>query len=148
MMETARVDICYRPLRAAWAIHSADTDGFRQAVRLFHTPWADAYNPIVMADRPEEAHRLIELYRADVIVAVSEAEKRRLPLRTRIAPGSRSRDRLIVKRPARSVIGYHHGRRSDLVDVDAEAGRLSRRDTKVDGGLDWNVGSQVPASAP
>ena len=35
-METARVDICYRPLRVAWAIHSADTDGFRQAVRLSH----------------------------------------------------------------------------------------------------------------
>ena len=96
-----------------------------------------------MADRPEEAHQLIELYRTDVIVAVSEAEKRRLPLRTGIAPGSRSRDRLIVERHARSVIGYHHGRRSDLVDVDAEAGGQSRRDTEVDGGLDWNVGSQV-----
>ena len=28
------------------------------------------FNPIVMADRPEEAHQLIELYRADVIVAI------------------------------------------------------------------------------
>jgi hypothetical protein len=33
-METARVDICYRPLRVAWAIHSSDKDGFRRAVRL------------------------------------------------------------------------------------------------------------------
>jgi hypothetical protein len=69
-METARVDICYRPLRVAWAIHSADTDGFRQTVRLSHTLWGGRFNPIVMADRPEEAHQLIELYRADVIVAI------------------------------------------------------------------------------
>ena len=87
-METARVDICYRPLRVAWTIHSTDKDGFRQAVRLSHTLWGGRFNPIVMADRPEEAHQLIELYRADVIVEVSEAEKRRLRLRTGIAPGS------------------------------------------------------------
>lgn len=60
MTETARVDICYRPLRVAWAIHSADKDGFRQAVRLSHILWGGPFNPIVMADRPEEAHQLIE----------------------------------------------------------------------------------------
>ena len=32
-----RVDIFRRPLRVAWAIHSADKGGFRQAVRLSHT---------------------------------------------------------------------------------------------------------------
>jgi hypothetical protein len=26
-MEAALVDICYRPLRVAWAIHSADKEG-------------------------------------------------------------------------------------------------------------------------
>jgi hypothetical protein len=70
MTETARVDICYRPLRVAWAIHSADKDGFRQAVRLSHTLWGGRFNPIVIADRPEEARQLIELYRADVVVAI------------------------------------------------------------------------------
>lgn len=69
-METARVDICYRPLRVAWAIHSGDSDGFRQAVRLSHTLWGGRFNPIVMADRPDEARQLIELYRADVIVTI------------------------------------------------------------------------------
>jgi hypothetical protein len=69
-METARVDICYRPLRVAWAIHSTDNDGFRQAVCLSHTLWGGRFNPIVMADRPEEARQLIELYRADVVVAI------------------------------------------------------------------------------
>jgi hypothetical protein len=69
-VETARVDICYRPLRVAWAIHSTDKDGFRQAVRLSHTLWGGRFNPIVMADRPEEARQLIELYRADVVVAI------------------------------------------------------------------------------
>jgi hypothetical protein len=57
-------------LRVAWAIHSTDKDGFRQAVRLSHTLWGGRFNPIVMADRPEEARQLIELYRADVVVAI------------------------------------------------------------------------------
>jgi hypothetical protein len=47
-----------------------DKDGFQQAVRLSHTPWGGRFNPIVMADRPEEARQIIELYRADVIVAI------------------------------------------------------------------------------
>jgi hypothetical protein len=69
-METARVDICYRPLRGAWAIHSADKEGFRRAVRLSHTLWGGSFNPIVKADRPEEARQLIELYRVDVIIPI------------------------------------------------------------------------------
>ena len=72
-MDTARVDICYRPFRIAWAIHSGDKEGFRRAVRLTHTLWGGRFNPIVMADRPEEARRLIELFRADLIIAVGTA---------------------------------------------------------------------------
>ena len=30
-MDTTRVDICYRPLRIAWAIQSDDFESFRQA---------------------------------------------------------------------------------------------------------------------
>jgi len=69
-METARVDICYRPLRVAWAIHSTDKEGFRRAVRLSHTLWGGRFNPVVMADRLEEARQLIELYRVDVIIPI------------------------------------------------------------------------------
>jgi hypothetical protein len=69
-METARVDICYRPLRVAWAIHSADKEAFRRAVRLSHTLWGGRFNPVVMADRPDEARQLVELYRVDVIIPI------------------------------------------------------------------------------
>jgi hypothetical protein len=69
-MDTARVDICYRPLRVAWAIHSGDREGFRRAVRLTHTLWGGRFNPIVMADRVDEARRLMDLFRVDLIVAV------------------------------------------------------------------------------
>ena len=69
-MDTARVDVCYRPIRIAWAIRSGDKDAFRQAVRLNHTMWGGRFNPIVMADRPDDAKRLVELFRADLIIPV------------------------------------------------------------------------------
>jgi hypothetical protein len=72
-MDTTRVDICYRPLRIAWAIHSEDRESFRRAVRLTHTLWGGRFNPIVMADRPEEAKQLVERFRADVIWPVGDA---------------------------------------------------------------------------
>ena len=37
VMNTVRVDICYRPLRIAWAIHSSDRYALREAVKLTHT---------------------------------------------------------------------------------------------------------------
>lgn len=71
-MDTARVDICYRPLRIAWAIRSGDRDAFRYAVRASHTMWGGRFNPIVMIDHPE-AVDIIELFRADVIVPVGDS---------------------------------------------------------------------------
>jgi hypothetical protein len=66
-METTRVDICYRPLRVAWAIRSGDRDAFRRALRLTHTLWGGRFNPIVVADRPDEAKQIINLFRADIV---------------------------------------------------------------------------------
>src|SRR5262249_33358144 len=74
-METTRVDICYRPLRIAWAIHSEDHEAFRDAVRFTHTLWGGRFNPIVMVDRREEAEAIVELFRADVIIPVGESEQ-------------------------------------------------------------------------
>ena len=74
-METTRVDICYRPLRIAWAIHSDDREAFRDAVRFTHTLWGGRFNPIVMVDRREEAEAIVELFRADVIIPVGEPEQ-------------------------------------------------------------------------
>jgi hypothetical protein len=74
-METTRVDICYRPLRIAWAVHSGDRESFRKAVRLTHTLWGGRFNPIVLVDRAKEAKQVIELFRADVIMPVGESEE-------------------------------------------------------------------------
>jgi hypothetical protein len=72
-MDTVRVDICYRPLRIAWAIHSSDREAFRKAVRRTNTMWGGRFNPIVLVDR-DDAAQLVELYRADVIVPVGDRE--------------------------------------------------------------------------
>jgi len=81
-MDTTRVDICYRPLRIAWAIRSDDWVAFREVVRLTHTLWGGRFNPIVMADREEEARQTIELFRADFIVPVGASDEvQNFPLR-------------------------------------------------------------------
>jgi hypothetical protein len=72
-MDTARVDICYRPLRIAWAVHSSDREAFRRAVRRTNTMWGGRFNPIVLVDR-DNAAQLVELFRADVIVPVGDRE--------------------------------------------------------------------------
>jgi hypothetical protein len=75
-MDTRRVNICYRPLRIAWAVHSEDRNAFRAAVRLTHTLWGGGFNPIVLVDR-EEAGPLIGLFRADMVVPVGDTEQAR-----------------------------------------------------------------------
>jgi hypothetical protein len=73
-MDTVRVNICYRPVRIAWAIESNDKDSFRRAVMLSHTMWGGPYNPIILVDRAE-ADQLVQLYRADVIVPLGQSER-------------------------------------------------------------------------
>lgn len=74
-MNTLRVDICYRPLRIGWVIKSGDMDSFRQAVKLSHTLWGGRFNPILMADREDEARRLIELFRVDLLLPIGVEEE-------------------------------------------------------------------------
>ena len=74
-MDTARIDICYRPLRIAWTIPSDDKPAFRRAVRLTHTLWGGRFNPIVTADRPDEARKIVDLFRADMVVPVGESNE-------------------------------------------------------------------------
>ena len=73
-MDTIRVDICYRPLRIGWAIRRGDMNAFRQAVRLSHTLWGGRFNPIVVVDHEEEAGRLIDLFRVDLIFPIGDSE--------------------------------------------------------------------------
>lgn len=74
-MNTLRVDICYRPLRIGWVIKSGDMDSFRQAVKLSHTLWGGRFNPILMANREEEARQLIELFRVDLLLPIGIEEE-------------------------------------------------------------------------
>ena len=73
-MDTLRADICYRPLRIGWVIQSGDVGAFRQAVRLSHTLWGGRFNPILIADREDEARRLIDLFRVDLLLPVGTAD--------------------------------------------------------------------------
>jgi hypothetical protein len=73
-MDTLRVNIVYRPLRIAWAIHSADFDAYRRAVCYSHALWGGRYNPIVFVDRQEEAGKLIDLFRVDMIVTIGDSD--------------------------------------------------------------------------
>jgi hypothetical protein len=74
-MDTLHVDICYRPLRIAWVIKSGDFEAFRPAVRLSYTLWGGRFNPIVMADREDEARRLVDLFRVDLLLPVGSADE-------------------------------------------------------------------------
>ena len=74
-MDTVRVDICYRPLRLAWAIRSDDFDSFRKAVKYSHALWGGRFNPIIFVDNEEEASQLIDLFRVDVIIPIGESEE-------------------------------------------------------------------------
>lgn len=73
-MDTLRVDICYRPLRIGWVIKSGDVGAFRQAVKLSHTLWGGRFNPILIADREDEARRLVDLFRVDLLLPVGDAD--------------------------------------------------------------------------
>lgn len=73
-MEAVRVNISYRPLRIAWAICAGDINAFRQAVRLSHALWGGRYNPIVVVDRKVEARRLVEVFRADLIISLGDSQ--------------------------------------------------------------------------
>jgi hypothetical protein len=74
-LDTVRVDICYRPLRIAWAIRSDDFDSFRKAVKYSYALWGGRFNPIVFVDHEEESSRLIDLFRVDVIIPIGESEE-------------------------------------------------------------------------
>lgn len=73
-MDTVRVDICYRPIRIAWAISSKDKNSLRLAIRYSHALMGGRFNPIILVDRPE-SKELVELFRCDIIVPVGDGDE-------------------------------------------------------------------------
>ena len=72
-MDTRRVDICYRPLRLGWAIRRGDFDSLRRVFRLSQTLGGGRFNPIIVVDETDDAKRLLELFRVDVIWPFGDA---------------------------------------------------------------------------
>ena len=73
-MDTLRVNICYRPLRIAWAIRRGDFESLRKVIRISHTLWGGRFNPIIVIDDAEPAKRLIETFRADVVWPMGDGD--------------------------------------------------------------------------
>ncbi|MCK5145323.1 hypothetical protein KAR48_01130 [bacterium] len=71
-MDTVGVNINYRPLRIAWAIHSEDFDSFRKIVRYSHVLWGGLYSPVLFVDCPDQAQQIIELFRVDFILPIGD----------------------------------------------------------------------------
>jgi len=69
-MDTARVEIVYRPLRIGWVLLSDDFEGFRKIARLSTTIAGGRYNPIIIADS-EVADQVANLFHLDMLVPVS-----------------------------------------------------------------------------
>jgi hypothetical protein len=72
-MDTLRVDLSYRSLRLGWALRHGDLDSLRKVVRFSHTLWGGRYNPIIIVDEAEQAKRLVETFRVDIIWPVGDA---------------------------------------------------------------------------
>lgn len=73
-MDTLRIEICYRPLRVAWAIRGGDFGSLRRIFRWSHTLWGGRHNPVVVMDDDEHARRIAETFRVDMIWPVGDDE--------------------------------------------------------------------------
>ncbi|MDO9215755.1 MAG: hypothetical protein Q7U14_00700, partial [Lacisediminimonas sp.] len=71
-MDTARVDITYRPLRIAWVIMPGDIESFRQVVRQSCTLAGGRYNPSIFADSDDAAAK-IDCFGVDFLMPVGNA---------------------------------------------------------------------------
>jgi hypothetical protein len=67
------VRLRYRPVRVGWCIGRDDWAGLRAAVRRSFTLWGGRFNPLIIIDDPEQARRMVDLYRVDCLHAVGES---------------------------------------------------------------------------
>lgn len=70
-MDTARVEIIYRPLRIAWLLKPGDSEGYRRIVRLSSTIAGGRFNPIIMVGQ-EDARNIADVFHIDALISVSE----------------------------------------------------------------------------
>jgi hypothetical protein len=58
-----------------WAVRRGDVSAIRQAVRYSHALWGGRFNPILIVDHEEEARRLVELFRLDLIWPLGDTQE-------------------------------------------------------------------------
>jgi hypothetical protein len=72
-MDTARVEIMYRPLRIGWLLRSDDFEGFRKIARLSLTIAGGRYNPIILVDG-DIADQIVSLFSVDMLIPISTGQ--------------------------------------------------------------------------
>src|SRR6267142_3489319 len=74
-VDTLRMEVSYRPLRFGWAIRSDDIASFRTAVRLSYAFWGGRFSPILLVDKEDEARRIANLFRIDLVWPLGASEE-------------------------------------------------------------------------
>jgi hypothetical protein len=70
-MDTARVEIVYRPLRLAWLLKTGDFEGYRKIAQLSSTLAGGRFNPIILVDL-EDAKEIANVFHIDALIPVSD----------------------------------------------------------------------------
>lgn len=66
-MATLSVRIRYRPIRFGLCVRRGNLDDVRRVLRLTHTLWGGAYNPIIPVDGSDFPRQLVEVFRVDAL---------------------------------------------------------------------------------
>jgi hypothetical protein len=65
----------WRPLRIGWCVRSGDMSGLTRAFRLSHCLWGGRFNPIIVVDDEANARLMTDVFRVDVLWAISKDER-------------------------------------------------------------------------
>ncbi len=71
-MSTLNMRIRYRPIRIGWCIRDGNIDDIQEALKLTHVLWGGRYNPLIPVDNEKFARQLVNLFKVDVLYAVSD----------------------------------------------------------------------------
>lgn len=66
-VNTAFLNIQYRPIKVGWCIQKNDTNSLIKAANLNFSLWGGIYNPIIPIDDPKFADNLINIFKVDVL---------------------------------------------------------------------------------
>lgn len=73
---TSRLVFTYRrPVRVGLCVRHGQFEQLREAIRLTSMLWGGMYNPLIVVDERDTATRLVELFRVDVLYALSDDEE-------------------------------------------------------------------------